>query len=314
MTVHIHKCDLAGRWQYNYTGEVVRREGDTVVIRALWTRGMMALPYVTLEDGDVFEEVFYLDRWYNIFEIRTPQGRLKGWYANVTRPARFDGLHLDWDDLKLDVWMNERGESVVLDEDEFAALEHELSLVERASARGALDQLMAELHGRWRAHANQQIAERLQARSWTLATAESCTGGLLGDVITDRAGSSTYFVGGVIAYSNAVKQRLLGVRSETLEREGAVSATCALEMARGVRDALRADVGVGTTGIAGPGGGTPSKPVGTVYVSVSTPEGEWVMQHCWRGDRLVNKRATVDAALRLLLDVLPEPDAREAAC
>ncbi len=306
MTIQVHKCDLAGRRQYSYVGEVVHRERNQVVVRALWARGAMTLPYVTLEDGDIFEEVFYLDRWYNIFEIRAVDGRLKGWYANVTRPARFDGVHLDWDDLRLDVWMNARGETLLLDEDEFAALSGVLSPIEWASAQGALSQSLVDLRARWRAFANQQIASWLRARGWTIATAESCTGGLVGDVLTDLPGSSAYFVGGVIAYSNVVKHRLLGVRTETLEREGAVSATCALEMARGARHALHADVGVGTTGIAGPSGGTPSKPAGTVFVSVSTPEGEWVMHHCWREDRIGNKQATADAVLRLLLDVLSD--------
>ena len=110
----------------------------------------------------------------------------------------------------------------------------------------------------------------------TLATAESCTGGLIAKRITDVAGCSDVFLGGCVTYANEAKEKLIGVKHETLEAFGAVSEQTAREMARGVRLALGADVGIATTGIAGPGGGTPEKPVGTVYIAVSTEEGEWV--------------------------------------
>jgi len=113
------------------------------------------------------------------------------------------------------------------------------------------------------------LVAALRKNGMTLATAESCTGGLLSKRITDVAGCSDVFLGGCVTYANSVKQGLIGVREETLEAYGAVSAETAAEMAAGTRRALGADVGLSTTGIAGPGGGTPDKPVGTVYVAVS---------------------------------------------
>ena len=116
----------------------------------------------------------------------------------------------------------------------------------------------------------------LREKGMTLATAESCTGGLIAKRVTDLAGCSDVFLGGCVTYANEAKERLIGVSRETLEKYGAVSEQTAREMARGVRLALGADVGIATTGIAGPGGGTPDKPVGTVYIAVSTEEGEKV--------------------------------------
>ncbi len=122
------------------------------------------------------------------------------------------------------------------------------------------------------------VVERLRERGLTLACAESCTGGLISKRITDVSGCSDVFIGGCVTYANEAKMRLLGVRAETLEKYGAVSEQTAREMAMGVRAALGADVGVSVTGIAGPGGGTPEKPVGTVFVGISTNEGEQVRQ------------------------------------
>lgn len=116
----------------------------------------------------------------------------------------------------------------------------------------------------------------LRERGMTLAVAESCTGGLIAKRFTDIAGCSDVFLGGCVTYSNEAKMTLLGVKEKTLAAHGAVSKETAAEMARGVRLALGADVGLATTGIAGPGGGTPEKPVGTVFVAISTAEGEKV--------------------------------------
>ena len=110
----------------------------------------------------------------------------------------------------------------------------------------------------------------------TLATAESCTGGLVGKLLTDIPGSSAVYMGGVISYTNGVKQRLLGVSEETLRAYTAVSRQTATEMAKGAREAVCADVGVSVTGLAGPGGGTPEQPVGTVYVGFAFGSTEWV--------------------------------------
>lgn len=114
-----------------------------------------------------------------------------------------------------------------------------------------------------------EIIELLRLKNLTLASAESCTGGLVAKMITDVAGCSDVFEGGVVSYSNNVKMKLLGVKPETLEKHGAVSGETAKEMALGVRLACMADIGISTTGIAGPTGGTAEKPVGTVYIGIS---------------------------------------------
>lgn len=140
----------------------------------------------------------------------------------------------------------------------------------------------------------------MRARALRLAVAESCTGGLVSHRITNVPGSSDYYVGSITAYANDVKVALLGVRQATLDLHGAVSAETALEMARGVRRALGADVGISTTGIAGPGGGTAEKPVGLVYVALAAREGAWVERHVWQGDRSTNKASSAEAALAML--------------
>lgn len=144
----------------------------------------------------------------------------------------------------------------------------------------------------------------LRQRGLKLATAESCTGGLLGHLITDIAGSSDYYLGGVTAYANEAKQRLLGVSPETLSAVGAVSPETALEMARGARRVLGADLGVSTTGIAGPGGAMPGKPVGLVYIGLSTPDGDQAHRYVWPGNRSENKADSARQALRLLVEYL----------
>lgn len=151
-----------------------------------------------------------------------------------------------------------------------------------------------------------QAGERLRARSLTLAVAESCTGGLVGDCITDVPGSSDYFLGGVLAYNNQVKVALLGVRGETLAAHGAVSAQCAAEMAQGARRLLGADLAVSVTGIAGPGGETPDKPQGLTYLHLSAPGAEIGLRRVWAGDRRANKESSALAALGLLLSYLEE--------
>ncbi len=146
----------------------------------------------------------------------------------------------------------------------------------------------------------QAVGDLLRERGMTLALAESCTGGLVSDRITDIPGSSDYYLGGIVSYSNEVKQAMLGVHQETLREHGAVSAETAREMAEGVRQALGADVGLAVTGIAGPGGGSPEKPVGLVFVALATPDGVWVERHLWQWDRRTNKIASAEAALNLL--------------
>ncbi len=136
------------------------------------------------------------------------------------------------------------------------------------------------------------LGAALKARGRTAAAAESCTGGRAAGLITDVAGSSAWFNGGVVAYSNAAKVRLLGVKPATLERRGAVSAECAREMAAGARKAFRSDYAFSVTGIAGPDGGTPEKPVGLVWFGLAGPRGVRTFSRHFRGDRaLVRERA-----------------------
>ena len=147
----------------------------------------------------------------------------------------------------------------------------------------------------------------LQRRGWWLSTAESCTGGLIGHLVTEVPGSSAYYQGGVVAYANEIKQQVLGVSVATLTTDGAVSGACASEMAAGVRRLFGAEVGIATTGIAGPGGGSTEKPVGLVYIAVETSDGTWCERHVFGSDRTENKQQTVVRALQLLLE-LSRPD------
>ena len=150
----------------------------------------------------------------------------------------------------------------------------------------------------------EEAGKKLVFLGLKLAVAESCTGGGLADAITDVAGSSDYFQGGIVSYSNRAKEKLLGVDPEVLERVGAVSEPVALQMAEGVRGALEADLGMGITGIAGPGGGSDQKPVGLVYIGLSAPGRQEVRRFVWSGDRIFNKRRSVEAALEMLMDHL----------
>jgi PncC family amidohydrolase len=149
-----------------------------------------------------------------------------------------------------------------------------------------------------------QVGRLLQERGLKLVLAESCTGGLLGSRITDVPGSSEYFWGGVVAYAYEAKVDLLGVSWETLNTKGAVSRETVLEMANGVRRLMKADIALSVSGIAGPGGGTPDKPVGTTWVGLVAGDGAWANPFQFSGDREGNKLSAVEAALGLLLDYL----------
>lgn len=153
-----------------------------------------------------------------------------------------------------------------------------------------------------------QIGEILRRRKRTLATAESCTGGLIGHLLTNIPGSSDYYLGGVIAYANSVKHKQLGVNSESLARFGAVSQEVVLEMSRGVRLALQADIGLAVSGVAGPGGGSLEKPVGYTWIGLSDADNELSWNYIWTGSRKQNKKFTAIMALQLLLDHLKELD------
>jgi len=148
------------------------------------------------------------------------------------------------------------------------------------------------------------LGRMLHARKLKLVTAESCTGGLLSHRITNVPGSSEYFLGGVVSYAYEAKVALLGVSWDALRAHGAVSREVALEMGRGARRALAGDLAVSVTGIAGPGGGLPEKPVGTTWIGLVTPDGEWARRYSFNGDRAGNKALSADAALQMLLDYL----------
>lgn len=152
------------------------------------------------------------------------------------------------------------------------------------------------------------LAERVgaacRARGMTIATAESCTAGLVAHLLTEIPGSSDYFRGGLVTYANDVKTALAGVPDETLAAHGAVSAQVAVAMAEGARHRLGVDVAVAVTGVAGPGGGTPSKPVGLTYVAVADGTGDDVRRFAWSEDRSGNKRSSAAAALALLAERL----------
>jgi PncC family amidohydrolase len=150
----------------------------------------------------------------------------------------------------------------------------------------------------------QTLHQLLHARGLKLCAAESCTGGLVSHRITNVPGSSEYFMGGVVAYSYEAKAAVLGVSWDTLNGRGAVSPETVLEMARGARRALQSDIAVSVSGIAGPGGGTDEKPVGTTWIALVAPEGEWTRHFVWRGSREQNKELSCDAALELIIEYL----------
>ena len=148
------------------------------------------------------------------------------------------------------------------------------------------------------------LKELMHARGLKLAAAESCTGGLVSHRITNISGSSEYFYGAVVSYSNDAKAGLLGVSWETLNSYGAVSRETVLEMASGARKLFNADIGISVSGIAGPAGAMPGKPVGTTWLGLSAGAGEWARHFIWDGDREQNKQYSSTAALQFIIDYL----------
>ena len=144
------------------------------------------------------------------------------------------------------------------------------------------------------------VGDLLRRKKLTVAVAESCTGGLLGKTITNISGSSDYFLGGVISYSDELKMKLLGVPDEVLESEGAVSEKCALSMAEGVKKLTGADYGISITGIAGPTGGTVDKPVGLVYIGIAGDKGSSARKYVFTKERNFNRELSAQTALNLL--------------
>jgi PncC family amidohydrolase len=148
------------------------------------------------------------------------------------------------------------------------------------------------------------IADNLRKKNLTLGTVESATGGLIADLITSIPGSSDYFKGSVVSYSNEIKSRVVGVKEESLKKYGAVSPVVAEEMAAGGRRLLNVDICLSDTGIAGPAGQTPDKPVGLFYLGFACREGVYSRKHLFKGSRLENRQSAAMAALGWLEDYL----------
>jgi len=153
-----------------------------------------------------------------------------------------------------------------------------------------------------------ELVNLLKEKKLTIATAESCTGGFVAKAITDIPGSSDVFPGGVVSYSNDIKESLLGVKDSTLRSYGAVSGECASEMAAGIRKVCSSDIGISTTGIAGPSGGTPLKPVGTVYVGISIKDQMYTKNLCLSPElsRDEIRTETVQILLGYVIDKIKE--------
>lgn len=145
-----------------------------------------------------------------------------------------------------------------------------------------------------------ELHEVLLNRHVTVGTAESCTGGLLGKMLTDLGGSSAYYKGGIISYSNDVKMRLLKVSKHTLDTVGAVSKETAIAMVEGIKELLQVDYAIATTGIAGPGGATETKPVGLVYIGITGPYGTKVYKELFTGSRDEVRHSTAYKGLEYL--------------
>lgn len=150
------------------------------------------------------------------------------------------------------------------------------------------------------------IGDRLREKGWTLSIAESCTGGLICDRITDVSGSSDYFMGGMVAYSNESKEEHLGVPMDDIKKFGAVSPQVAKKMAQRVRKAFGTTFGLSTTGIAGPTGGTKKKPVGLVFIGVSNGKKTWVMKLNLKGSRREIKEKATEKTLEIFYEILVE--------
>lgn len=153
-------------------------------------------------------------------------------------------------------------------------------------------------------NAAEQIGILLKNEKLTLSVAESCTGGLVGDMITNVSGSSEYFFGGIIAYDNRIKIEILGVEQEIIDTFGAVSAETAKKMAVRVKDICKTDIGISVTGIAGPSGGSAEKPVGLVYIGLATDMLITAKKFLWAGNRIENKQQSAQAALELIKNYL----------
>lgn len=150
----------------------------------------------------------------------------------------------------------------------------------------------------------ENIFSKLDKLNLLIATAESCTGGLIAHTLTNVSGSSNFFDRGIVTYSNRAKIQLLGVSEEVLKQKGAVSHEVAKSMADGIRTRSKVDIGISTTGIAGPTGGTKEKPVGLVFIGISTEKNTIVKKFHFSGNRTENKESTCNEALKMLYTLL----------
>ncbi|MBU4033027.1 MAG: CinA family protein [Candidatus Thermoplasmatota archaeon] len=150
----------------------------------------------------------------------------------------------------------------------------------------------------------ERLGTLLSSKCWTVAVAESCTGGLLASTITDVPGSSLYFLGGIIAYSNSTKTEILGVPTETMVKNGSVSDRTTVAMAIGAMNNFGCDFSIAISGIAGPSGGSEAKPIGTVFIAVATEDGEQVKTFTFKGTRQEIKARSVEAALGMACEAL----------
>jgi nicotinamide-nucleotide amidase len=149
-----------------------------------------------------------------------------------------------------------------------------------------------------------KISNLLKLKHFTIASAESCSGGLIANTFTNISGSSDYFDRGIVSYSNKSKMELLNVEEDILKEYGTVSEQVAKLMADGIREQSNVDIGISTTGIAGPTGGTLEKPIGLVYIAVSTSDKTIVKKFQFRGDRIQNKENTCNAAFKMLFEIV----------
>lgn len=260
-------------------GVVVVLPGPPWELRAMWEAAVVAPgPLRDLIEGALVppERVVRI-HW-------TPESRIVGLLAQPMAPP-VDALRLGICARDVELELTMRGDP--------------------SQARALTGYLRAELgdavYSEDGASVDRIVASALAGAGQSVAVAESCTGGGLGARLTEGPGASAHFLGGVIAYDNAVKERALGVPADLLESHGAVSAECAEAMARGVAGALGTDWGLSVTGVAGPGGGTPDKPVGLVFIGRAGPDGSVVVErHRFRGDREMVRRRSVAASMHLL--------------
>jgi len=165
---------------------------------------------------------------------------------------------------------------------------------------------MSEVYSHEESHARHialatQVLTLMQEQHWMISAAESCTGGLFLGALTEISGSSASVVGGVVCYSNEIKEEWVGVKADTLKQFGAVSEQTAWELAVGIRQRMKTTLGIGITGIAGPGGGSAEKPVGLVYIGLATPDGVQVERCQFDRDRAGNRALSVEMALMMVL-------------